>query len=92
MTAVPGPVRAAFVLIVKVAVVSPAATATDEGTVETEVSEELSVTTAPAAGAGAEIVTVPTEVPPALTEVGEIVKVESVPNDVNKGRRQIPRP
>ena len=78
--------------MVNVAVVEPAATVTDAGTVATDVAEELNETIAPPVGAGAESIMVPVDVPPAATVVGEIVKVVRVPTDVGKASRHIPRP
>jgi len=59
-----------FVATLKVAVVAPAATVTDAGTVAAAVLELESVTTAPPVGAGAPSVTVPVLLLPATTVVG----------------------
>ena len=55
---------------VNVAVVAPAATVTEAGTVAAEVFELDNVTTAPPVGAATCKVTVPVLVAPAVTEVG----------------------
>jgi hypothetical protein len=60
----------ATVVAVKVAVVAPAATVTDAGTWAAAVLLEVSVTTAPPAGAGPLSVAVPVEGLPPMTEVG----------------------
>jgi hypothetical protein len=64
------------VLIVKVAVVLPLATVTDAGAV-TALFEEVRITVAPLAPALALKVTVPVEVAPPKTEVGERVTLET---------------
>ena len=67
----------ADVLIVKVAVVVPPTTVTDAGT--TALVELLDKTmTAPAVGAGPRRVTVPVELRPPTTEVGETVRLVRV--------------
>jgi hypothetical protein len=58
------------VVTVKVALVFPAATVTLDGTVATVVALLERVNTAPADGAGPEIVTVPVEGVPPFTVVG----------------------
>ena len=65
----------ATVLTVKVAVVAPERTVTDAGTVAVALLDE-SVTTVPAEGAALVRVTVPVDVLPAMTEVGERVTDE----------------
>ena len=50
---------------------------TEDGTVATEVSDDARLTLTPPSGACAEIVTVPVDVPPSATVVGEIVKLVS---------------
>ena len=65
-----------FVVTVKVALVVPAATVTLAGTVATVVRLLASVTTAPPAGAGPLMVTVPVDGLPPLTLVGLRVRVE----------------
>ena len=67
-----------FVVMVKAALVLPAATVTLAGTVATEVKLLERVTTVPAAGAGPESVTVPVEGEVPLTVVGLRVKALSV--------------
>ena len=59
------------VVTVNVAVVAPAVTVTDAGTVAAEVFELASVTTAPPVGAATSRVTVPVLVIPPDTEVGD---------------------
>jgi len=78
ITEVAGDDSAPLVLMVNVAVVLPAGTVTEDGTVATEVVPDVRLTTIPPAGAAAESVTVPVEVPPAETVVGLIVKVVNV--------------
>ena len=67
----------AVVPIVNVAVVAPAATVTEAGTVQAA-RLLVSATTAPPVGAAALIVTVPVADCPPVTELGEIVKEEGV--------------
>lgn len=64
------------VLTVNVAVVAPAATVTEAGTVA-EVDEEVSVTLEPLVGAGPVRVTVPAELVPPATDVGETARLLS---------------
>ena len=64
-------------MTVKVAVVAPAATVTDAGTVAL-VELELSVTAMPPVGAAPLSVTVPVELVPPRTDVGETVTELSV--------------
>ena len=60
-------------MMVNVAEVAPAGTVTVDGTVATLVLAEESDTTAPPIGAAADNVTVPVDVLPAATVVGEMV-------------------
>jgi hypothetical protein len=62
-----------FVVAVKVAVVAPCATVTDTGTWAAAVLLEVSVTTAPPAGAPRSKVTVPVDAVPPPTETGFMV-------------------
>ena len=61
------------VVIVKVAVVAPEARVTLAATVAAVVTEDVSVTTAPAGGAGPVSVTVPVDDVPETTLVGDTV-------------------
>jgi hypothetical protein len=86
-------VSAAFVLIVKLALVAPAGTTIVDGTVATPVEAELRFTVKPPTADAADSVTVPVEVPPATTEVGEIVNVVSLALLVDPMlSRHMPRP
>ncbi len=63
---------------VKTPDVAPAAIVIEAGTVAVVVLLDDSDTTAPLAGAGESMVTVPTDVPPAVTAVGFSVKLEAI--------------
>jgi len=66
-------VTVGLAVAVNVAVVAPAGTTTEAGTVATAVFEDFRATVAPPVAAATDRVTVPVEVPPAWTEVGERV-------------------
>ena len=66
-----------LVLMVKVAVLAPAATRTLAGTVAAAVLLLERVTVAPPVGAGPVSVTVPVDVPPPVTVVGFNVRVDN---------------
>ena len=65
------------VVIVNVAVVAPAATVTDAGTVPIVVELDANVTTAPPVGAARVSVTVPVTLTPPVAAVTFVVRVES---------------
>ena len=73
------------VVRVKVVVVAPAGIVTVAGTVPTAVLLELRATTKPPVGAGLEIVTVPVEVTPPSTVVGEKERLTAVGAVIARG-------
>ena len=91
MTEEPVAARVATDVIVKVAEVEPAGMVTELGTVATVVVALVRLTAMPPVGAATEYVTVPVDVEPAVTVVGEIVK-EASAVAVDSCRRQTPLP
>lgn len=67
-----------FVVTVKTPDVAPGAIVIEAGTVAAVVLLDDSDTTAPLAGAGESMVTVPVDVPPAVTAVGFNVTLEAI--------------